>query len=328
MGFELLTASSGAIHAQPVRPAASAPKAISVEQGEAVRVVSGKEQLEMKAITEYLAECKRRLLKEHREEQEAEWRANKERIGSYLEKFRAKKRQLSATGMVNVHRERRVLAKTESSTRASSPPSSSSSSSSSPPPSSGPAGRHTKRMWDIPTEAAYFHSGALHVHANCPGAVEGAADNAVDNASLLAISGDGRSAAMQEDGELTAVLEGVAAPHACARISFVLGRDNSGDVDFGVVAPDGSHGLFYLGRTGEIAAVDSVGANGFNWSWRLATKVGNLPPLSPQTAFRVPLASLAVTCARLTHAAACSHSCTRSRRAMARLSWDASALAG
>jgi hypothetical protein len=276
MGFELLTASSGAIHAQPVRPAASAPNAMSGAQGEAARVVSGKEQLEMKAITEYLAECKRRLLKEHREEQEAEWRANKERIGSYLKEFRAKKRQLSATGIANVHRERRVLAKTESSTRASSP---SSSSSSSPPPSSGPADRHTKRMWDIPTEAAYFHSGALHVHANSSGAVEGAGDKAVDSASLLAISGDGRSAAMQEDGELTAVLEGVAAPHACARISFVLGRDTSGDVDFGVVAPDGSQGLFYLGRTGEIVTVDSAGTNGFNWSRRLATKVGHLPSL-------------------------------------------------
>jgi len=55
---------------------------------------------ETDSICEFLVSHKRRLAKEHRGKQEDEWNANKCRISSYLEAFRARKRQLSRTGGV------------------------------------------------------------------------------------------------------------------------------------------------------------------------------------------------------------------------------------
>jgi hypothetical protein len=225
--FELLTASSGTIPV-PSRANLGATKAMNDALGHVARVVrSGKEQLELEEITGYLQDCKTRLLKEHREEQEAEWQANRDRVCTYLEDFRAKKRQLSMRGAAD-EPERRVAARTESSSRLSS---SSSSSSASPPPSSRTAHRPMARTQCIPTEAAYFHAKALYPCARTSGSADvvGGKTSADDADAPLTISPDGRSAVMQENGEVTAVLKGVAALRACARISFQLGRDNSGN---------------------------------------------------------------------------------------------------
>ena len=52
--------------------------------------------------------------------------------------------------------------------------------------------------------------------------------------------------------QVTAVLEGQVRRGTTARVSFVLSRDHSGDMDLGVIASDGSHAVFYLGMTGQI----------------------------------------------------------------------------
>jgi hypothetical protein len=45
-----------------------------------------------------------------------------------------------------------------------------------------------------------------------------------------------------------------------ARVSLVLSRDNSGDMDLGVIASDASHAMFYLGLTGDIQYLEKAGS--------------------------------------------------------------------
>ena len=52
-------------------------------------------------------------------------------------------------------------------------------------------------------------------------------------------------------------MQGHPPDRSTSRVTYVLGREHSGDVDFGVVTPDGMHGIFYLGRTGEIASLSA-----------------------------------------------------------------------
>ena len=88
----------------------------------------------------------------------------------------------------------------------------------------------------------------------------------VEAGTLVAISSDCSSCVMQNSGDVTAVLDGEVSASTCARVTFVLGKEHSGDVDFGIVSPDGSHGLFYFGLTGEVAALKSDASNKpFQW---------------------------------------------------------------
>ena len=158
------------------------------------------EQREIDKISEYLAVCKSRLAKEHREKQEEEWDANKLKIASYLETFRAKKRELSRTGrLAHEDATRRVATKQDS---ASSPSSSSSSSSS----------QTGSQQADVPTERAAFSYSSLYFGRDaddgCGGGKgkgeEGEGHRGQHNpASVIAISNDFSTAVMQENADVS-----------------------------------------------------------------------------------------------------------------------------
>lgn len=104
-GFELLTASSGESSTTPASsyPAAGPSKMNGAHSNDSLTGGNsgGPAQssgVEMDAIRGFLAACKGRIAKEHREKQETEWQANKLGIASLLDSFRVKKRQLSRTG--------------------------------------------------------------------------------------------------------------------------------------------------------------------------------------------------------------------------------------
>ena len=68
--------------------------------------------------------------------------------------------------------------------------------------------------------------------------------------------------------QVTAVLGGQVRRGTTARVSFVLSRDHSGDMDLGVIASDASHAVFYLGMTGEIQHLQKAaddGSGGEQW---------------------------------------------------------------
>jgi hypothetical protein len=240
-GFELLTASSGKV-------------SISAAEMNGAGATRDHKQGEIEAITEYLAACKRQIAKEHREKQEAEWQvscplhlscaryskllltvpstlcillqANKLRVASSLDTFRAKKRQLSRTGRVDEHLLRRVASKQGSAP--SSPSSSTSSHAVSQAESSRP---------HPPTEQSVFSYSTLYPDPpisdayNAGGGARGRGGGMTCNSECyLSILSEGKCAVMRESRQVTATVAGMVAARTCSRITFVLGKEHSGKV--------------------------------------------------------------------------------------------------
>ena len=63
------------------------------------------------------------------------------------------------------------------------------------------------------------------------------------------------------------MLEGQVRWGTTARVSFVLSRDNTGDMDLGVIASDASHAMFYLGLTGDIQYLEKTASGCIGEQW-------------------------------------------------------------